>query len=323
MFVLSVAMWALSPPTEAIGATGWIPATAVSLGIGVAAYLLRSGRVQSWDGMLAIAYSTVVGIGVLQWLAGGTNAPYERLLLLAMVFVSAIHPPRRIAAFMGFILIALAAPFVYDGWDANAANASAATFVIWCGLAIGVNLLMSGVRAQRLAQAEEATEAREEATEARVEARVDTLTGLHNRRSFDEMLELEVSRARRLELPLTMAMVDIENFKEVNDRWSYAEGDRCLREVAAAVRSASREPDLCFRWGGDEFSLLLAGTSAEDAVVVGQRLENEVAAACRRPDHEPIRIRFAVAELRDEMPPAELVEMAGLALTAAKADAPR
>jgi diguanylate cyclase (GGDEF)-like protein len=188
--------------------------------------------------------------------------------------------------------------------------------VIWCALAAGVNLLMSGVRAQRLTHAADEAEAREE-------ARVDPLTGLHNRRAFDEMLETEINRARRLEIPLSMAMLDIENFKGINDRWSYHEGDGCLKRVASTLQATVRNPDLCFRWGGDEFAVILGGTTAEEAAPLGERLKNEVAAACRRPDEEPIKLRFAVAELRDEMPAGELVEMAGLALTAAKSGAER
>jgi diguanylate cyclase (GGDEF)-like protein len=330
LILLTVALWALSPPTDAIGAAGWIPATAVVIGLGGVAYAMRRERLESWDRLLAVAFLTVIGIAVLQWLSGGVGAPYERLLLLPMGFVAAIQPPRRIAAFMGFLLLFFAAPFVYDGWNADAANASGATLVIWCGLAIGVNVLMSGIRAQRLMHAEEeaearekATEAREEATEAREEARVDALTGLHNRRAFNEVLGSEVKRSRDLSFPLCMAMVDIENFKGINDRWSYAEGDRTLREVSAALRGALREPDLCFRWGGDEFALILGGATAEEATQLGERLVNEVGAACRRPDTEPIRLRFAVAQLQDGMPTEELVELAGIALTSAKAGASR
>jgi diguanylate cyclase (GGDEF)-like protein len=172
---------------------------------------------------------------------------------------------------------------------------------------------MSGVRAQRLSHAAEEAEARHE-------ARIDSLTGLHNRRAFEEVLAKEVSRARRLDLDLTMAMVDIENFKEVNDRWSYTEGDRCLREVAGAMMESVREPDLCFRWGGDEFALILSGTAAEETDAIADRLQAEIASRCHRPDDSRVQIRFAVAQLRDGMTPEELTEMAGLALTAAKVD---
>src|SRR5262249_52805936 len=115
-----------------------------------------------------------------------------------------------------------------------------------------------------------------------------------------------------------IAMVDIENFKEVNDRWSYAEGDRCLREVAEALTRSLREPDLCFRWGGDEFTLILGGTTVEDAATVAERLRLEVSRSCKRPDESAVHIRFAAAELRGGMDAAELTERAGLALTGEK-----
>jgi diguanylate cyclase (GGDEF)-like protein len=288
---------------------------------------MRSERVPSWDRLLAIAYVTVIAMSVMTWLAGGIGAPYERLLLLPMGFVAAIQPPRRIAAFMGFLLLALATPLAYDGWDPHAANGAGAAFITWCALAFGVSVLMSGVRAQRIAHAreeaearEQATEAREQATEAREEARIDALTGLHNRRAFNEVLGTEVARARRLNFPLCMAMVDIVNFKEINDEWSYSEGDRALQEVSAVLAGTLREPDLCFRWGGDEFAIIIAGATAEEATHLGERLRNEIGAACRRPDTEPIRIRFAVAELREGMPADELVGLAGLALTAVKSE---
>ena len=138
------------------------------------------------------------------------------------------------------------------------------------------------------------------------------------------MLIAEVSRARRLGLPLSVAMIDIENFKEINDRWSYAEGDRCLKEVAVALRENVRQPDFCFRWGGDEFALILSGTPSADATdAIAERLHAEVSGACKRPDESPIRIRFAVSELREGISPGELTEMAGLEMTAAKLDTAR
>jgi diguanylate cyclase (GGDEF)-like protein len=113
-------------------------------------------------------------------------------------------------------------------------------------------------------------------------------------------------------------MLDIENFKEINDRWSPAQGDRCLREVAAALRDNVRQPDLCFRWGGDEFALILTGTAAADSQPMGERVCERISRACGRPDHSPVRIRFAVAELREGLAPSDLTELAGLALTGEK-----
>jgi diguanylate cyclase (GGDEF)-like protein len=313
---LAAALLALNPPNHGLGDAGWIFAVALIAGFGVMTWQLRKGDLGSWGTLLLASYLTVAGLGVLQWLCGGQVAPYRSLLLLPVVFVAATQPPRRIAAFMGFVLLSAALPFVYDSWDATRAEGVAVTFVIWSALAAGGNLLMSGIRAQRIAHvADEA--------EARHEARIDSLTGLHNRRAYDELLIAEVARARRLRLPLSVAMVDIQNFKEINDRWSYAEGDRCLREVATTLRDNVRQPDFCFRWGGDEFALILSGTPADDTGPIAERLQAEVTGKCKRPDESPIRIRFAVSELRDGVSPPELTEMAGLALTSAKLDAAR
>jgi diguanylate cyclase (GGDEF)-like protein len=313
LVALALVLVPLNPPTKPFGAAGWAVAALLIAAGGAIAYLLRRGRIDSWDALLVAAYGTAIAIGGIQWLAGGQTPPFRGLLLLPVLFVAATQPPRRIGPFMFLVLLILVSPFVYDSWDASRAESAGATFVIWCALAVGASLLMMGVRAQRVTL--EAAGA-----EARAEARIDSLTGLHNRRAFDELLVTEVARARRLDLPLSLAMVDIVNFKEVNDRWSYAEGDRCLREVAEALRKTLRQPDFCFRWGGDEFALILGGTHAEETSSIAERLEAEVSSVCRRPDETPVCIRFATAELGDEMTPRELTEMAGLALTAAKLD---
>ena len=311
LLLLTVGLLLGSRPSEPSVAAGWAIAIVLLAAAAAVIRMYRLERIPSWTWLFATAYLIVFGIGVLQLITGGVEEPYKNLLLLPVVFVAATQPPRRIAGFMLFVFVVLMAPLAYDHWNSDEAGGAIATFVIWCALALGGNLLMSGVRAQRLSHAAEEAEARHE-------ARVDSLTGLHNRRAFDEILGSEVSRARRLELPLTMAMVDIENFKEVNDRWSYAEGDRCLREVAEALTRSLRQPDLCFRWGGDEFALILGGTHTEDAGTIAQRLREEVARTCKRPDESPIQIRFAAAELRDGMSPEELTEMAGMALTGVK-----
>ncbi len=298
----------LNPPTEG-GIGGWVVAGALIVAGIAAVFLIASRRVASSSALLLVSYLTAAGLGVMQWVCGGVGAPYRGLLLLPLLFVSVTQPPRKLVAFMGFALLVLASPFVYDTWDLTRAESSGATFVIWFALAGGANVLMRGVRAQQRAL-------QTEREVARREARLDSLTGLYNRRAFDELLAVEVKRADRLRIPLSIAMVDVENFKEVNDRWGYADGDRCLRDVATTLKVGLREPDLCFRWGGDEFALILTGTQADDTDPLAERLRSAVASSCRRPDGSPIQIRFAAAELSDQMTPDELVEMAGLALAA-------
>jgi diguanylate cyclase (GGDEF)-like protein len=114
-------------------------------------------------------------------------------------------------------------------------------------------------------------------------------------------------------------MGDIEHFKRINDEFGHLEGDQCLRRVAQAMESELRAPDQVFRWGGDEFVLLLPGTVKEDAEVLIERVQNKVSVACKRPDNEPVWIHYAAAQLQPQMTATELTEAADLALMAERA----
>lgn len=103
-------------------------------------------------------------------------------------------------------------------------------------------------------------------------ALTDALTGLHNRRALEERLRHDLASARRRGAPLTLAFVDLDDFKQVNDTRGHAEGDRLLREMAATLRGALRESDTAARIGGDEFALLLPDTDARGAVDAAHRL---------------------------------------------------
>jgi len=312
VLVLMLGLLPLSPPDEAIGEAGWVVAWVPLAYIALLTVAMRANWLfTSWNAMLVASYLSVVAISIMEWLSGGVGAPYQNLLFMPVMFVAGIHPPRKTAIFLGFVLIALATTFVYDGWQAQEAGASMVRFVTWAALAGLIGLLMSGVRAQRVEMAQEEAEARDE-------ARRDSLTDLRNRRAFDEAANREIARARRLEVPLSLILLDIEKFKQVNDSFGHLEGDRCLKEVATAIGRELREPDLCFRWGGDEFAVLLTGTDAKGGERLAGRLGESVRRNCQRPNGEPVLIKLGVAELRDDSTPAELVELADLALASAK-----
>lgn len=101
----------------------------------------------------------------------------------------------------------------------------------------------------------------------------DNLTGLHNQRHFMSVLETEIERARRHHRPLNLICIDLDNFKQVNDVLGHLEGDRALRFAARTIEGELRKADMAFRYGGDEFMVLLLDTSAEEAGVIGQRLK--------------------------------------------------
>jgi two-component system, cell cycle response regulator len=101
----------------------------------------------------------------------------------------------------------------------------------------------------------------------------DSLTGILNRRAFDEHFSYEVERAFRQKYPLMLAIIDVDNFKEYNDKLGHQEGDKVLVSLAEIMKECTRESvDLCFRLGGDEFAVLLPQASASQGTEVVQRI---------------------------------------------------
>jgi diguanylate cyclase (GGDEF)-like protein len=100
----------------------------------------------------------------------------------------------------------------------------------------------------------------------------DPLTGLHNRRLFDEAFDKELNRARRYAHPLSLVALDLHRFKEVNDKHGHPRGDDVLRATAATLRKALRTSDSAFRTGGDEFTVLLPQTDAAQASALSRRI---------------------------------------------------
>jgi diguanylate cyclase (GGDEF)-like protein len=153
------------------------------------------------------------------------------------------------------------------------------------------------------------------------QAFVDGLTGLANRRQAEDTLARELSRAERFETPLGVVLADLDDFKNVNDRYGHAAGDAVLREFADVLRTSLREIDLCARWGGEEFLLLLPGTDAEGAAHVAQRVRAALAArAIAAPDAPYLRVTasFGVAAYPHATSADELVAAADAALYDAK-----
>ncbi len=106
------------------------------------------------------------------------------------------------------------------------------------------------------------------------QALVDPLTGLPNRRVAEGALETELSRAGRFDEPLAMIMTDLDDFKQINDRWGHPFGDVVLREFAAALTESIREIDLAGRWGGEEFAVVLPGTDLEGGAALAERIRD-------------------------------------------------
>ncbi|MBN2654246.1 MAG: diguanylate cyclase, partial [Nitrospirae bacterium] len=109
-------------------------------------------------------------------------------------------------------------------------------------------------------------------------ARIDGLTNIPNRRTFDEFLKIEWKRCLRLKQPLSLAIIDIDHFKKLNDRYGHQTGDECLVKIGELLKSFARRPaDLSARYGGEEFAIIMGDTRSEHAAGLMNRLLDAVA----------------------------------------------
>jgi diguanylate cyclase (GGDEF)-like protein len=153
------------------------------------------------------------------------------------------------------------------------------------------------------------------------QALVDGLTGLANRRHGETVLEAELARAERFGGPLTVVVADLDDFKEVNDRFGHLTGDGVVRDFGAVLRSTLRDVDLACRWGGEEFVLVLPGTGVHGGIQLAERvrehLHNRAIVAL---DGTPMDITasFGVASAAGATTAQELLARADAALYEAK-----
>lgn len=127
----------------------------------------------------------------------------------------------------------------------------------------------------------------------------DGLTGLHNRRSFEEKLKEEFERARRYNLPLSLLMLDADRFKEFNDSCGHPAGDHLLKEIALILKQSARANDLVARYGGDEFAVILPNTDSKVAFHLAERLRRATKMLCA--EGRPVTISVGVAAMKPEI----------------------
>jgi diguanylate cyclase (GGDEF) domain len=154
-------------------------------------------------------------------------------------------------------------------------------------------------------------------------AQTDSLTGLYNHKHFFELAKKEISRALRYQHPLTVLMVDIDYFKDINDTYGHSAGDQVLISIANLCRKIFRNIDILARYGGEEFAILLPETPVETALEVAERLrhtvENLSVSYHRR--QFSVTISVGLTSLRDDCSSiARLIDRADTALYHSKSE---
>lgn len=146
----------------------------------------------------------------------------------------------------------------------------------------------------------------------------DSLTGLYNRRFADEMLKQEKLTYKRYKTPFCILLIDLDNFKLVNDVYGHDVGDKVLVAVANVLKSSVREADIVARWGGEEFLILLRRIELEDAIKVAEKIRSAIC-QLKVPPVEGITASIGVSCYSGEGDVYDLVRKADLALYQAKA----
>lgn len=298
-----------SPPIES---SGWpLALAAVGATLFGGALALRRPGWLSWDRMAAIQWVGLAALLGLIWLTGRAESSFASLIVLWMVLFAACHPPRRAIVFISAAALAFLVTVILDGGASWSVGALGTQLFASIFMAVVANAWVVSIRRDRL------TRMRSEQRATSL-ARVDQLTGLANRRAFDEELAA-LSAGMTIEGgALSVVVVDLCRFKEINDRFGHLAGDACLRQIGETIRGAVRADELVFRWGGDEFTVLLPGAGAEVAHQLSARLRAAIAESCRDPHGAPIEIVCGTAAITGDMDPAELVRAADIELLAGK-----
>jgi len=158
-------------------------------------------------------------------------------------------------------------------------------------------------------------------TQLRTLSRTDGLTGLLNRKTWENELEHEYRRFQRHHHHSCMIMFDIDHFKNVNDSYGHPTGDEVIRQTASALLNSLRDIDIAGRYGGEEFAVILVDTNAEGALVVAERLRQKIESLVIEHDEHKVRytISLGIAELDSSMTePTQWIEHADKGLYQAK-----
>jgi diguanylate cyclase (GGDEF)-like protein/putative nucleotidyltransferase with HDIG domain len=256
----------------------------------VAVLVAGYDQIPEWGFKAFLCGFTVIVSGMIFY-SGKSASPYSFFYVWAALYALYFFTSRDAARYVLFMGLCYAVVLVAHHWTGNtigefavAIEDSAAQWTIAFGTLVVATALFGLLKEQLDALIERLTDA----------VRTDPLTGLLNRRGFEEAFELEVERARRLESPLTLLVGDLDRFKMLNDRLGHPAGDRALELMGEALTAGVRRIDRVGRMGGEEFALILPETDEHEGYVLAERLRQKVGENFAQ-DLFPLTISFGVA----------------------------
>jgi diguanylate cyclase (GGDEF)-like protein len=266
--------------------------------------LIRNTRLSNGGAHAVVAIGSLLTTAVIYFTAGLPNAAtlfFVWIVLFAFYFFEL----RAAAAHLTFVL----ALYVVNALLTDSPYSLAANAIGTAGALVGAAAIVGALRRRidyLLAKLVET-------------ARTDELTGLPNRRAFNEELARACARAARSSDPLSLCALDLDHFKNVNDRFGHQVGDEVLAKTAEVLRATLREGDVAARFGGEEFVALLPVTDSATAHAVAERIRAAIAAAPVRPGlGVTVSIGTASATAAADHDASDLVRRADRALYAAK-----
>jgi len=237
-----------------------IAATISVLIVGAAIFVPWDKHPSYLQALPPLAFFAVIPF--LRHAEGGAGSGYGLLALLPILWLALYGTRFQLTLAFAAMIMTFAAPIILLG-EPRYPLTEWRRVLIWASLGP-----LIGLTVQQLV-----TEIRRLATRLNEVARLDTLTGIPNRRAWDEELTRELSRAHRSGKPVSVAVLDIDNFMAFNDGNGHRAGDQFLKDVAAACDEEIKDVDLVARYGDDEFALLLTDCALDDAHSVVQRVK--------------------------------------------------
>jgi len=146
----------------------------------------------------------------------------------------------------------------------------------------------------------------------------DKLTGIYNRLFFDKKYSYLINKSKKENIPLSIIIIDIDNFKIINDTYGHKKGDLILKQVSQTIKNSIRKTDSAFRYGGEEFVALLPNTSLEKAFTIAKRINENIPQQVKLDDNKPVTISGGVGEYKINEHPKEFFKRVDEALYEAK-----